>query len=77
MKNNVVAITMGDPAGIVPEIIVKSLAEGELAGAPAVVIGCAATMQRLITSGLVPQVKLNIINNINEAQFSVRYYQYH
>jgi 4-hydroxythreonine-4-phosphate dehydrogenase len=30
---------MGDPAGIGPEIIIKSLAEGERNGAPLVVVG--------------------------------------
>ncbi len=34
-----IAVTMGDPAGIGPEIIIKSLAEGALSGAPVVVVG--------------------------------------
>lgn len=29
---NIIAVTMGDPAGIGPEIIIKSLVEGELSG---------------------------------------------
>lgn len=37
--NNIIAVTMGDPAGIGPEIIIKSLVEGELSGAPVVVVG--------------------------------------
>ena len=35
---NIIAVTMGDPAGIGPEIIIKSLVEGELSGAPVVAI---------------------------------------
>jgi 4-hydroxythreonine-4-phosphate dehydrogenase len=38
-----IAITMGDPAGIGPEIIVKALCEDELNGAPLVVVGCLKT----------------------------------
>ena len=38
---NIIAVTMGDPAGIGPEIIIKSLVEGKLNGAPVVVVGCA------------------------------------
>lgn len=37
--NNIIAVTMGDPAGIGPEIIIKSLSEAGLAGAPVVVVG--------------------------------------
>ena len=29
--NNIIAVTMGDPAGIGPEIIIKSLSEAGLA----------------------------------------------
>ncbi|SQC41331.1 4-hydroxythreonine-4-phosphate dehydrogenase [Klebsiella pneumoniae] len=32
--SKMIAVTMGDPAGIGPEIIIKSLAEGALSGAP-------------------------------------------
>ena len=35
--SKMIAVTMGDPAGIGPEIIIKSLAEGALSGAPVVV----------------------------------------
>ncbi len=43
-----IAVTMGDPAGIGPEIIIKSLAEGALSGAPVVVVGCAQTLRRIL-----------------------------
>lgn len=44
---NIIAVTMGDPAGIGPEIIIKSLVEGKLNGAPVVVVGCAQTLRRI------------------------------
>lgn len=40
--SKMIAVTMGDPAGIGPEIIIKSLAEGALSGAPVVVVGVRA-----------------------------------
>ncbi len=51
METKTVAITMGDPAGIGPEIIVKALSEDGLNGAPLVVIGCLATLKRLQAKG--------------------------
>ncbi|WP_034948431.1 D-threonate 4-phosphate dehydrogenase [Erwinia oleae] len=68
--NNVIAVTMGDPAGIGPEIIIKSLAEGELSGAPAVVVGCAATLRRILSKGITPQAELRVLNNVAGAHFA-------
>lgn len=65
-----VAVTMGDPAGIGPEIIVKALSEQELAGAPVVVVGCLRTLQRLQEQGITPPVKLIAINRVSEARFA-------
>lgn len=49
---NIIAVTMGDPAGIGPEIIIKSLVEGKLNGAPVVVVGCAQTLRRITALGI-------------------------
>ncbi|MFV5908265.1 4-phospho-D-threonate 3-dehydrogenase, partial [Klebsiella oxytoca] len=49
---NIIAVTMGDPAGIGPEIIIKSLVEGKLNGAPVVVVGCARTLRRILAMGI-------------------------
>ncbi|RRZ92231.1 D-threonate 4-phosphate dehydrogenase [Erwinia sp. 198] len=68
--SKIIAVTMGDPAGIGPEIIIKSLAEGELAGAPAVVVGCASTLRRIMTMGITPQAELRIVNSVAEARFA-------
>ena len=48
------ALTMGDPAGIGPEIIIKALArlrERDGSGSPSIiVIGCAEALERAATS---------------------------
>ncbi|WP_158781789.1 D-threonate 4-phosphate dehydrogenase [Pantoea sp. BAV 3049] len=68
--SKIIAVTMGDPAGIGPEIIIKSLAEGELSGAPAVVVGCASTLQRITGMGITPQAELRVLNNVADAHFA-------
>ncbi len=66
---NIIAVTMGDPAGIGPEIIIKSLTEGELSGAPLVVVGCARTLQRVLEKGITAPAELRVITRVSEAQF--------
>ncbi|MBG6245813.1 4-hydroxythreonine-4-phosphate dehydrogenase [Candidatus Symbiopectobacterium sp. 'North America'] len=66
----IIAITMGDPAGIGPEIIIKSLAERELSGASAVVVGCVQTLRRILALNIVPQVELNVIDEPAQARFA-------
>ncbi|MCY9847918.1 D-threonate 4-phosphate dehydrogenase [Pectobacterium jejuense] len=68
--SKIIAVTMGDPAGIGPEIIIKSLAEGELSGASAVVVGCVQTMQRILALNIVPAVELKIIDKPADAVFA-------
>ncbi|MBA7847263.1 D-threonate 4-phosphate dehydrogenase [Klebsiella sp. RHBSTW-00484] len=67
---NIIAVTMGDPAGIGPEIIIKSLVEGKLNGAPVVVVGCAQTLRRILAMEITPRAELRIIDNPGQAQFS-------
>lgn len=67
---NIIAVTMGDPAGIGPEIIIKALTEGELSGSPVVVVGCAQTLGRLLALKITPQAELRIIDDVAQAQFS-------
>jgi len=66
----IIAVTMGDPAGIGPEIIIKALAEGELSGTPAVVVGCAATFRRILALGVTPAAELRIIDEVSQAHFA-------
>ncbi|MFJ5428697.1 D-threonate 4-phosphate dehydrogenase [Pectobacterium actinidiae] len=68
--SKIIAVTMGDPAGIGPEIIIKSLAEGELSGASAVVVGCVQTMRRILALNIVPAVELNVIDKPADAVFA-------
>jgi len=68
--NKVIAVTMGDPAGIGPEIIINALAKGSLAGAPAVVIGCAYTLHRVLSMGITASVELNVIEEVAQARFA-------
>lgn len=68
--NNIIAVTMGDPAGIGPEIIIKSLTEGALSGAPVVVVGCVQTLRRIQALGVTPAVELRVIANVREAVFT-------
>ncbi|SFN55975.1 4-hydroxythreonine-4-phosphate dehydrogenase [Izhakiella capsodis] len=67
---NIIAVTMGDPAGIGPEIIIKSLTEGALSGSPVVVVGCARTLQRVLKQGIVEQANIRVIDKVSDAQFS-------
>nr|WP_237391119.1 D-threonate 4-phosphate dehydrogenase [Cedecea sulfonylureivorans] len=61
---------MGDPAGIGPEIIIKSLVEGELSGAPVIVVGCVQTLRRVQNAGITPDAELRVIGDVSEAVFS-------
>ena len=44
MNKNTIAVTMGDAAGISPEIILKAFLRTELKSVPAIVIGCVQTL---------------------------------
>ncbi len=68
--SKIIAVTMGDPAGISPEIIIKALAEGDLSGASAVVVGCAATLRRILALNITPQVELRVLDSVQEAHFA-------
>lgn len=68
--SKIIAITMGDPAGIGPEIIIKSLASGELSGVPAVVVGCASTLRRVLSLNITPQAELRVLDRVGDARFA-------
>ena len=70
MANKTIAVTMGDPAGIGPEIIIKALAEGELSGVSAVVVGCLQTLQRIQALGVTPPVEFHAIEQVSQARFA-------
>jgi len=65
----VIGISMGDPAGIGPEICVKALANAEVYDAcKPLIVGDAAVMQ-LAASQFAPGLKVNAVNAVSEAQF--------
>ncbi|XBS71708.1 D-threonate 4-phosphate dehydrogenase [Acerihabitans sp. KWT182] len=68
--SKIIAVTMGDPAGIGPEIIIKALTEGDLAGAPAVVVGCAGTLRRVLARKITPAAELRLIDTPSDARFA-------
>ncbi len=70
MVTKTIAITMGDPAGIGPEIIVKALREDALNGAPLVVVGCLKTLHRLQALGLAEGVTFRAIEQVADARFT-------
>lgn len=69
-KKPVLGITMGDPTGAGPEIIVKALYSDEIRGlCRAVVIGDAAAMHAAVEIVKMP-VEIRAIKNVGEAQFA-------
>lgn len=71
MKNNIIAVPMGDPAGIGPEITVKALAKKEVydAGSP-IVIGNKGVLENALK---ITKVDLNIneVKDVKEAKFEL------
>ena len=68
--SKIIAITMGDPAGISPEIIIKSLSEGELNGIPAVVLGLGSRLRRILAMNITPQAELLVLDRVQDARFA-------
>ncbi len=66
----VIGITMGDPAGIGPEIILKALATDSLSGTNCVVIGSAEILQTVVEKNLASPQEINVINKVSEAKFN-------
>ncbi|WP_392559566.1 4-hydroxythreonine-4-phosphate dehydrogenase PdxA [Orbus mooreae] len=68
--SKIVAITMGDPAGIGPEIIAKSLQSEIIKDIPAIVIGSADLLKKQLSMKLFDNVHINVINKVAEAKFT-------
>jgi 4-hydroxythreonine-4-phosphate dehydrogenase len=66
----ILAITMGDPAGIGPEIAVKSFSDKAVYNiCNPLLVGNAVLMARAVNE-LKSKLKINVINRVSEAQFS-------
>lgn len=62
MERPVIAIPMGDAAGIGPEIVIKALASAEVAdSARCVVVGDKKILENALTFPNMPQMKINVI----------------
>lgn len=68
--SKIVAITMGDPAGIGPEIIVKALQADILKNVHSVVIGSADLLNKQLNMGLFNNVSFNVIDKVSDAKFA-------
>ncbi|NDV64255.1 4-hydroxythreonine-4-phosphate dehydrogenase PdxA [Bacteroides sp. 224] len=70
MKKPILAITMGDPAGIGPEIIVKALHQPEVyQKCRPLVVGDAAVMQKAIKVTELP-MSIHVIHQVSDALFA-------
>lgn len=67
--SKIVAITMGDPAGIGPEIIVKALQSEVLKNIHSVVVGSAEVLKKQLKMGLFTNVSINVIEQVSNAIF--------
>ncbi|MFH1541604.1 MAG: 4-hydroxythreonine-4-phosphate dehydrogenase PdxA [bacterium] len=72
MNNNkpIIGVTMGDPAGIGPEVAVRALVNSEVHFvANCVVIGDKKALRQGITVAKIPNIEINPIKKISEAKF--------
>jgi 4-hydroxythreonine-4-phosphate dehydrogenase len=66
----VIGITMGDAAGISPEIILKALTSDAVSNTPLVVFGCFDTLARQNEALQITQRPLTKIHSVKEADFT-------
>ncbi len=70
MPKPVIGITMGDPAGIGPEICAKALTSGEIKNiADCVVIGDRRSIRQGLKIAGTPGIEINSIKKVSEAKF--------
>lgn len=69
-RKPLLGITMGDPTGAGPEVVVKALCSSEIKGlCRAVVIGDAAVMRAAVEIVKIP-AEIKTVNNVGEARFA-------
>lgn len=69
MKRPILAITMGDPAGIGPEIIIKSLSKQEVYKKCRPLVTGDANVMTLAASLLSSDIKINPVKSVDDAVF--------
>lgn len=71
MERPFIAIPLGDPAGIGPEIVLKTLAEPEIvAMAKCVVVGDAKVLRNAMTFPEIPALEIKVISDPEEGDYS-------
>lgn len=71
MERPYIAIPLGDPAGIGPEIVLKTLAEPEIAAmARCVVVGDAKVLKNAMTFPGIPALDIKVIREPEEGDYS-------
>ena len=71
MERPYIAIPLGDPAGIGPEIVLKTLAEQEIVDiAKCVVVGDAKVLKNAMTFPGIPQLEIKVIHQPEEGDYS-------
>lgn len=66
----VIAVTMGDPSGVGPEIVIKALANKEITDiAKCVVIGDSGVIGNAMTFPGIPKLKINIIDDPEDGRY--------
>ena len=66
----IIVLSMGDPAGIGPEIIVKSLAKPEVAGAASIlVVGDAGVLRIAMEFSGMPKLKINCVEDPSQGDY--------
>ena len=69
MKKTIVAVPMGDPAGIGPEIVLKAIAQMNTEQAGCVVIGDKKVLENAMTFPQMPQLTLNSIDDPAQGRY--------
>ena len=71
MERPYIAIPLGDPAGIGPEIVLKTLAEQEIVDiAKCVVVGDAKVLKNAMTFPGIPRLEIKVIDQPEEGDYS-------
>lgn len=71
MERPFIAIPLGDPAGIGPEIVLKTLAEPEIVTmAKCVVVGDAKVLRNAMTFPEIPALEIKVISDPEEGDYS-------
>lgn len=68
--NKIIGITMGDPAGIGPEIIIKSFGDEKIKDHDLIVIGSFSVMEKVMGIIGISDIVLRKINKVSEAVFN-------